>query len=282
MNRLTLQGRVFERRLLPVLLAVAVVAGTASMAASSDDDVSWATGTPDFKWSGVLKAGQSVEIKGINGRVSAEPASGNQVEIVAWKHGVRSDPADVHIEMVTSSDGITVCALYPNSWGGKENTCESGDSDHSNTKDNDVQVRFKLKIPAGIGFKARTVNGKVVASGLSGPIRARTVNGSIDVTTSSIADAETVNGSIHARLGATNWTDELKFRTVNGHVEVEVPPTVNADLDVNTINGSIDSDLPWVMQGKIGRTHMRGTINKGGSRLKIETVNGSVKIGSGT
>jgi Putative adhesin len=282
MNRQIQQVRELGRWLRPALFALAIVAGTARTASSSDDDVSWATGTPDFKWSGALKPGQTVEIKGINGRVSAEPASGKEVEIVAWKHGGRSDPAKVRIEMVPSAAGITVCAVYPTPSGDTTNDCEAGDGGNMNTRDNDVQVRFKVKIPDGVGFTARTVNGRVVASGLTGPISARTVNGSVDVTTTSTADAETVNGSIHARLGATTWSDELEFRTVNGHVEIEVPPTVNADLEVNTVNGSIDSELPWVVQGKIGRTHMRGTINKGGSRLKVETVNGSVKIGTGT
>ncbi|MBI1799095.1 MAG: DUF4097 family beta strand repeat protein [Candidatus Eisenbacteria bacterium] len=265
-----------------VAVATAAFVAGAAATANADVDPTWMNRTPDFKWSGTLKAGQIVEIKGINGRISAEAAKGDQVEITAWKHGHHSDPAEVKIELIPHAGGITVCSVYPTPFGSPANTCEPGEGGHSHTRNNDVEVHFVVKVPAGIGFTGRTVNGRVTAEGLTGPIEAYTVNGSVEISTTSHAEAETVNGSIRATLGATSWSDPIEFKTVNGHIELNLPPAVNADVDASTVNGSIESDLPWMMHGKIGRTHMRGTINKGGSALRLETVNGGIKIGSGT
>lgn len=275
-------------------LALALVAATTlpgpmrALADDNDDDDAadqgpkWATGTPDFEWAGALKAGQRVIIKGVNGHIVAGATSGDKVEIRAWKHGRHSDPAKVKIEMVPDAQGVTVCAVYPAPFGHPDNTCEAGEDSHSHTSNNDVEVRFVVRVPAGVSFSAHSVNGGVTAVGLKGPVSASTVNGSVEIVTSGRAEATTVNGSINASLGAASWSDPVNFQTVNGGIHLSVPTNLNADVECSTVNGSIESDLPWMVHGKIGRTHIQGTFNKGGSPLHIATVNGSIEIRSGT
>ncbi len=273
-------ARRLARWILGMGAALVLVAGAPGARASGDDR--WANGTPDFEWSGALKAGQLVEIKGVNGSIIAGVSTGDKVEIRAWKHARRSDPASVKIELIPHGQGITVCSVYPTPFGSSPNRCEPGEDGHMSTRNNDVEVRYVVRVPAGIGFTARNVNGSVTAVGLSGPVKAHTVNGSVEVVTSGRAEAQTVNGSINASLGIKRWDEPVSFQTVNGRIEISVPHDLDADLDASTVNGSIESDLPWLVQGKIGRTHMRGTINKGGSPLRLETVNGSIRIRSGT
>src|ERR1700687_1358852 len=67
----------------------------------------------DFRWSGQIARGKSVEIRGINGDIDAGRAQGNQVEVVAHKHARRSDPAEVRIDIVEHDGSVTVCAMYP-------------------------------------------------------------------------------------------------------------------------------------------------------------------------
>ena len=67
----------------------------------------------DFRWSGQIQRGRSIEIKNINGQVDAVLAPGNQVEVVARKHGRRSDPASVEIMVIEHGEGVTICAVYP-------------------------------------------------------------------------------------------------------------------------------------------------------------------------
>ncbi|HTM58188.1 MAG TPA: DUF4097 family beta strand repeat-containing protein [Candidatus Udaeobacter sp.] len=263
-------------------IAITLVALLHAPSLAKDSDEWKESGTPDFEWSGALKTGQTVEIKGINGSIIAGSTSGNQVEIRAWKHARHSDPTSVKIELIPHAGGLTVCSVYPTPFGSAPNRCEPGEGGHMNTRNNDVEVRYVVRVPATVGFVARNVNGSVTAIGLSGPTEANTVNGSVTVATAGRAEAETVNGSIHASLGVHRWTDPIEFKTVNGRIELSVPPDLDAEVDASTVNGGIESDLPMTLTGKIGRTHLHGTINKGGSPLRLETVNGGIHITSGT
>ncbi|HKC65235.1 MAG TPA: hypothetical protein VKB86_16455, partial [Pyrinomonadaceae bacterium] len=103
----------------------------------------------EFHWSGRVAQGQTIEIKGINGSVRAEPSSGNEAEVTAKKTGRRSDPKEVEIRVVEHSGGVTICAVYPSDNPGSPNTCESGENGSSHVRDNDVQVDFTVRVPQG-------------------------------------------------------------------------------------------------------------------------------------
>ena len=67
----------------------------------------------EFRWTGQIGRGKSVEIKGVNGGIRASLASGNQVEVLAHKRARRSNTADVFIEVVEHDGNVTICAVYP-------------------------------------------------------------------------------------------------------------------------------------------------------------------------
>ncbi|HEY6867842.1 MAG TPA: DUF4097 family beta strand repeat-containing protein [Candidatus Eisenbacteria bacterium] len=267
---------------LGTMAAVAAVAvgfsvGDASPAPSKDAATTAApdqAGQEDLHWTWTIPAGKTIEIKGVNGTIRARRTSGAKVDVRAWKHANHSDPAEVKVEFVQHDGGITVCAVYP----GSNNDCEPGDAGHMNTHNNDVVVDFEVQVPAGVGFTGRTVNGSVEAESLDGPILARTVNGHVEVSTSKRAEASTVNGSITARMGSTAGGDGLEFSTVNGSITLDLPETVNADLSASTVNGSIQTDFPVTVQGTFNRHRIEGTLGKGGMDLKLQTVNGSIRL----
>jgi putative adhesin len=236
--------------------------------------------TQDFAWDGRLSPGQTVEIKGINGDVEAVPATGDRVEVTAVKRGRRSDPASVQIKVVEHAGGVTICTLYPDS-GRRPNECQPGDGGHLGANDNDVSVRFTVRVPAGVRFAGTTVNGDVTAEGLSGNVRATTVNGGVRLSTAGQAEAETVNGSITASIGQAGGDDALTFKTVNGSITVELPAAANADLRAATVNSDIQTDFPLHGSTRISRRSVSGTIGNGGRPLALETVNGSIRIRQG-
>ena len=147
-----------------------------------------------------------------------------------------------------------------------------------NTENNDVRVRFVVRVPAGVRFAGRTVNGEIDAQGLNGPVVLATVNGSTTFSTSSYGEASTVNGSIRGTLGAAGWSDPLAFHTVNGSITLDLPADLNADVRASTVNGEISTDFPLTVTGRVSRRHVTGTIGAGGRRLDLETVNGSVRL----
>src|SRR6058998_2335411 len=222
----------------------------------------------DFSWHGRIATGKRLEVKGVNGDVRAVLASGAEAVVNARKHARRSDPDEVEIKVVESDQGITICAVYPTPPRARqENTCEPGDSWHSNTENNDVVVDFEVQVPAGVEFNGKTVNGEMSAEGLKGDARVSTVNGSVRVSTTGLAEASTVNGSVYAEMGRANWNDELEFSTVNGGITLILPGKLDTELRASTVNGEIDSDYPLMITGKFGPRRLRGTIGAGGRTL---------------
>lgn len=231
----------------------------------------------DFNWQGALAAGKSVEIKGVNGAIQAVAASGSEVRVSAEKRGRRSDPGSVRIEVVEHAAGVTVCAVYPSS-GGRDNVCAPGDGGHMSTRDNDVNVHFRVEVPRGVHLVARTVNGEIQVDDLGGNVDAETVNGSIDVSAAGHALAQTVNGSIRARMGRVDWTEPAEFQTVNGSITLEMPAGTGAEVRAETVNGEIVTDFPMTVTGRVSKRRLSGKIGDGGRPLKLETVNGSIHL----
>ncbi|HEX8351459.1 MAG TPA: DUF4097 family beta strand repeat-containing protein, partial [Pyrinomonadaceae bacterium] len=212
----------------------------------------------------------------------AVPASGGEVEVVAVKRARRSNPDEVRIEVVRHGAGVTICAVYPTPEGREPNTCAAGPHDRSHVQNNDTSVNFTVRVPAGVRFTGKTVNGKVDANGLSADVEARTVNGSVNVSTTGLARAGTVNGSITVVMGRADWSDELEFKTVNGGIDLSVPGSLSAQVEAKTLNGDISTDFPMTVTGTVSRRRLNGTVGGGGRDLRLETVNGSVRLRSAT
>jgi DUF4097 and DUF4098 domain-containing protein YvlB len=246
----------------------------------------------DFRWSGTIERGKTIEIKGINGTVRAELASGNQVEVTASKRARRSNPDDVRVEVVQENGNVTICAVYPNvsDWrwfrgrdrdrDDRPNECRPGSAGHMNVRDNDVAVDFIVRVPAGVRFAGKTVNGNVAAEGLRSDVVVRTVNGKIAMSTSGSGTAHTVNGSIDASIGNASGNEPLTFKTTNGSITLRVPKNVNANLHASTVNGRFQSDVPLMVKSMSGRRqrHVDGTLGSGGRELEVTTVNGSIDL----
>jgi hypothetical protein len=236
-----------------------------------------AAAAQDFRWHGSIPQGQSIEIKGVNGDVRAEPSGSNEVEVVAEKRARRDNPDSVQIQVVPHGGGVTICAVYPAREGSRPNECQPGDGGRMNTQNNDVTVRFTVRVPAGVHLVGKTVNGEVNASRLNGDLTLSTVNGSIAFSTTGTARATTVNGSIRGEMGRADWTDRLEMSTVNGGITLTFPATLSTDVNASTVNGDIDTDFP-VSTTRISRRRIEGTIGGGGRTLSLETVNGSISL----
>ena len=232
-----------------------------------------------FRWTGRVEQGKSIEIKGVNGSISAEPASGDQLEVTATKSARRSDPSQVSIKVVEHAAGATICAVYPSDDPSEPNTCEPGQGNgRMNVRNNDVKVAFKVRVPARVALIGRTVNGEINVLELAGNVESHTVNGSINISTSGYAQAKTVNGDISAKLKDANWPGAIDFKTVNGGITVDLPSETNSTVEASTVSGDISSDFQLTILGTMSRKHLSGTIGGGGRELNLKTVNGSIHL----
>jgi DUF4097 and DUF4098 domain-containing protein YvlB len=234
----------------------------------------------EFHWTGKLADNNIVEIKNINGSIDASSSSGDQVEVTAEKSGPEAD--QVKIQVVPSSEGVTICAMFPHG----SSSCEPGESWHSNNVHGDrTKVNFTVHLPQNLRFSGQSVNGEVKALDMGRYVRATSVNGSVRVSTKSWALAETVNGSVDVAMGSADWNGKLKIETVNGSITLKLPDDLNADVRFRSVNGNLTTDFPLTIQGSFGgmpgNHRVEGRIGSGGRELDVETVNGSVRLEKG-
>ncbi len=251
----------------------------AALIACGDDPGPFGPGPNDltFEWRGNIAPGDRIEIKGVIGEITAALASGNQVEVRATKSAQQSDPAEVTIEVVEHSEGVTICAVYPDVPGEAPNECLPGDEGNTSVQDNDVQVDFVVSVPAGVVFVGRNFSGSVEATDLESDVFASTFSGNVTVSTTEIAEAATFSGNVTATIGRANWGRDLEFKTFSGKVDVQIPSNSNAEVEASTFSGVIDSDFPLTGTPML----QQGTLGSGGPTLTLVTFSGNIRLRSG-
>ncbi|MDX2193615.1 MAG: hypothetical protein NW201_09675 [Gemmatimonadales bacterium] len=253
---------------LPTLTAAVLAVSIVSSAAAQR--------TETFTWSGRLASGRTFSVRGVNGDVRVERASGGAIELTATKRGRKDAPSTVEIRVDEEGDGITVCAVYPR--GQRAEGCGRGSG---NNEDNDVTVDFRVAVPDGVKVRAGTVNGDADVRDVTGDAEVSTVNGDAMVSSRGRASATTVNGDARAVIGARSWDDEITVRTVNGRATAWVARDAKVTVRGSTVNGALDTELPLTISGKWGPKRIAGSLNGGGSTLVLETVNGDVEVRDG-
>jgi len=252
-----------------------------------------------WTWEGRVDSGRWFRLSSVNGPVTVEASSDNRVHVRAEKIVRRGSVSDVRFQVVQSGGDVRICALWRRDYCDEEGLHSRRNEDDDDDRNNrrDVQVRFTVRVPSGVkvgagtvngdmmvrnvssDVRASTVNGQVGVLDVGGEVRATTVNGSVDVTTrNGPVNATTVNGNIDVRMRAVSRDGEMKFNTVNGTVTVEAPASLDAEVEMETMHGSISSDYPVQVSGRFGPRHARGTIGRGGRRIEMETLNGSVNL----
>lgn len=225
-----------------------------------------------------------IRVRNINGEMRVRASTSDKVEVIATKNWRRGDPKDVSIETKKGADGsILVCAI----WARTNTTCtEERYSSRSDDRGdrwerdrNDVSVDFEVRVPKGVKVGVWSVNGAVSVDGVTNEVRAGTVNGSVEaMSAGGPVQANTVNGSVRATMGKWDGDQDLSFTTVNGSVIAEFAGDIDADIELNTVNGRFQTDWPVTITGRIDPRRLKATLGKGGRRIKLTTVNGNVEL----
>ena len=237
--------------------------------------LAFATEATPFHWSGYVPAGKTISVVGLTGTIRAERATSGQVEVTARRSATINDPNEVQIQVVPQTDGgVKICAVYPGSGDCKES--KKG----WNRQTSDVKVEFIVKVPAQVHFKGTNVNGDIEIADVLGEAKASTVNGDVKVTASDKVEASTVNGNIVATVTGVPRS-AMGFHTVNGSIDLTLSGGASAHVSASAVNGNLSTDFPITVKGEFGNKSMTGAIGSGGPEIKMNTVNGSVRLHRG-
>src|SRR5688572_16552169 len=102
---------------------VTVILFIAALGAAALPRPAWSA---DWSWNEKVAAGGVVEIRNVNGAITAEGAPGGDVQVTVQKKAREGNPQDVKIEVVRHAQGVTICAVYPTSPGEPPNECKPG------------------------------------------------------------------------------------------------------------------------------------------------------------
>ena len=86
---------------------------------------------------------------------------------------------------------------------------------------------------------------------------------------------ETGSGAVTADVSGEVWN--VNVETGSGDITLRVPPTLGAEVDIETSSGEIETDFE-VAVTRHARDHMTGRIGDGRGKIEIETGSGSIKL----
>ena len=161
-------------------------------------------------------------------------------------------------------------------------------------------VRFDIEAPLRANLVLKTVNGgEILVENVDGDLDVHNTNGGI--TLNSVAGsvvAVTTNGSVRATLTQVAAQKDMAFTSLNGNVDVTLPPSTKANLRLRSERGDVYSDFdvqlqpqsaPTVQENtrgdgryRINRTRsVVGTINGGGPEFELRTFNSNIYVRKG-
>jgi Putative adhesin len=224
-----------------------------------------AAAAQDFQKSYRLGAGGLISIGTVSGDVSVTGYDGGEVVVKAVKQGRDSDR--VEIEDFSASGRINIKVRYP------EN-CEC-----------DASVRFDVQVPRSVNYNfdhIASVSGDVAVSGVTGRVRVSSVSGDVRVkNVSGAVSATAVSGDVEVEIVQLDGTEDMKFSSVSGDVSVRLPAGLEADVDMSSFSGAIDTNFPIEVRSERHgpRRWARGQVGEGASRrLKISSLSGDLSL----
>ena len=218
-----------------------------------------------------LAAGASVKVSGVNGSIDVETADIDTAEV----HIVRSARSRENLEFRKIKIEHTPDSLILE---GGEN--DSDDDGLFSWFKPSVTVRHRvmLKLPRQVNLTANGTNGPVTIGEVAGSVRVSGVNGPVTIAQAeSSAGISGVNGPVTATI--IKITDDgFRVKGVNGPVELHFNESLNASIEVKSLSGNFQPELPNLVMEKKDSNSYRARIGEGGTPIIISGINGSVRL----
>lgn len=240
-----------------------------------------------FSWTGNVAAGKTFYLRNMTGDVRVVASDSPTVRVQASKSWRGSGDGNVRFVQRDVADGIIVCTLV-----GNASDCTPSSYSTNGPKGNRsidlrdllghgkvASVSYVVYVPTGVKVDVSTISGGIGVADVTGPVRAETVNGKVQVAAlDGPVTASSVNGSVSVAIDSLGGPGDIELSTVNGSVTAQLPPSLQAQLSMQTVNGKVHSDFTVTGNDTSSHKALKGMIGSGGRRVALETVNGSVKL----
>jgi hypothetical protein len=266
-------------------------------------------------FNGPVAQGAWFRVRNLKGAIVVRETTGRNVVVTASRRGGSGDDDDVRFDVRRDGANVTVCAIWPRTTRCDANGYND-EGGYRRRNDGDIErVDFVVELPRGINLVAGTGNGTVEvrntgaevnassgngevtvigASGrvhassgngdleverAGGAVEASTGNGDITVSTSiGPVSASSGNGRIEVEMASLRSSEDMRFSTGNGSIDVAFPANLSAVIDARVPYKNFETDFPIEMAARWGSSSVEGKIGNGGRRIRFSTGNGHVRI----
>ncbi|MFB3924088.1 MAG: DUF4097 domain-containing protein [Terriglobia bacterium] len=232
--------------------------GGGSIAADPSSPRVWSTRVP-------LPPAGSLTVENVQGDITVEAWDRAEVEVAVVKTatGPSANPDDAQVEVESQDRSVTLRTIYPK------------------PSEDPVRVDYLLRVPRQVHLdRLQTVDGSIIVRAVEGTVNAHTLNGNIEqrgVSGSVVARA--MNGNILVALRALpDRKGSVRMDTVSGHLVLVLPPHADADLQLSTVSGRIDSNYALAVSEVPGDSSRRARVGQGGVPIRLRTVRGNIRV----
>lgn len=236
----------------------------------------------DFQRTYSVGAGSTVNIQNISGNVTVTGYDGDAITVSGFKEGRDRDL--VEVDDRSSQNAVDVRVRYPE-------RCNC-----------DASIRFQVRVPRSVAYRfdavssvsgdveVRTVKGDLRAKSVSGQVTVEDANGSTNASSVSgdvrvgdnagSVNAQSVSGNVEVAVVRLEGTDDMKFSSTSGDVRVRLPRTLDAEVEMSTLSGELETDFPLeIIKPRHGPGQKaRGRVGSGSRNLRISTISGSISL----
>ena len=260
-----------KKRLILCLVALAALALTAADSLNAQSRAGEVT--EEFHQTYPLSGNGRVSLTNISGAVRVVAWDRDEVKVDAVKHAYSPERLrEAQIRVDASASRVRIETEYPYS------TLRWSDE---RRHENPASVEYTLTVPRGASVgEINLVNGGLTVEGLAGPVNASSVNGPVRASgLTGAVNLSVVNGRLDATLDRLNESGAVHLSAVNGPLTVTIPSDSNAVVQASTVHGQITNDfnLPVRVGEYVGRD-LEGRLGRGGARVSLSNVNGTIHL----
>jgi len=148
-----------------------------------------------------------------------------------------------------------------------------------NKRDYHWDVSYEVFVPRRADLSLETHNGGIAIADVNGKIDFTALNGGVVLKrVGGAVRGSTTNGGLVIELAGDRWDgDSMDVSTTNGGVIMSVPENYSARVETGTVNGSVNTEFPVTVQGRITR-QLALNLGSGGAMVRAMTTNGGVHL----
>lgn len=242
--------------------------------------------TKKFEYTPKVKG--KIEITNLLGEVSLQNASGNAIVIESDFNMEKPDRAE-GLKLLGSAEDNTDLGINVS----EENGVVSIQGATRQVRD----YKYKVLIPTGMAvnldYGSPFAKDDVIVDSFTGSLEIKTLNANVKITKSSGPfTINTISGDLEVSFDKINQSEPTSLASVNGIIDVTLPTSDKANIEISTINGNVynNLDLKAVAKEKKEDRHAYGmdairmqggnsyTLNGGGQKVFLKSISGNIYL----